>query len=114
MNELDKKLAKWAGFTYDEDAEFVNGMWVDRSKWMSPDRIVFYGGPVFTDSLDLCFQYLVPKCGHVGLSTADKYFDASVWPKYPDSEYDGVMTMEAAPALALCKAIEKLIDAEGK
>jgi hypothetical protein len=111
---INKKLAEWAGFRYDEDGEFVNGMWANLSGWSRPgEKVRFPEVPEFTDSLDLCFQYLVPKL-------VDYYLDML--------SLDGTIQHHAAvlstwasvlhtasatsPALALCKAIEQLIEAE--
>jgi len=109
---INKKLAEWAGFRYDEDGEFVNGMWANLSGWSRPgEKVRFPEVPEFTDSLDLCFQYLVPKLDQLTIewdtalvSTAYVYGDAA----------DRVFSWADAtsPALALCKAIEQLIEAE--
>ena len=104
MNELNEKLARWAGFKYQSRSQ----------SWTSPDKLFDMRLPDFAHSLDACFKWLVPKLGHVGLSTQGCYFDVTIWAKDTDSEYDGIMTREATPTLALCKAIEKLIDAETK
>ena len=118
--ELNEKLAKWAGFKQSDKAGKSDWHYGGGGKripnWHTPDGYptvswVGHGSlPRFTDSLDLCFRWLVPKCGHVGLSTAGGNFDVTVWAKDADSEYEGIMVRETTPALALCKAIEKLID----
>ena len=102
--ELNEKLAKWAGFYRLKMLGSSRRVMWDRS------GLGFFDPPQFTSSLDWCFDYLVPKCGHVGLSTAGGNFDVTVWAKDTDSEYEGIMVRETTPALALCKAIEKLID----
>ena len=121
--DLNEKLATWAGFK--KSSNFGRPFWLlpsdDDTQWPWEDfdgeqmqrmPFSFHDRPLpdFTNSLDACFKWLVPKCGHVGISTQGEYFDASVWAKDADSEYDGVMMRESTPALALCKAIEKLIE----
>ena len=102
MLELNKKLAEWAGFRY------RNGLWIHSERdGVTMDLLNF------TDSLDACFKWLVPKLlswgmdnehednpnmGIVFYCTTDKTF--KVWEQ----------AYVATPALALCKAIEKLID----
>jgi len=112
--ELNKKLAEWAGFTY----KFGKEMWnYERYKetnawWEAPNGRRFKDLPDFTQSLDACFKWLVPNLfdksysviitqdlaraiGYVRLLEEGRQFDA---------------TDNHNPALALCLAIEKLID----
>jgi len=108
--ELNEKLGKFAGILVSIES------WPDEEPTMyvydtRQENLIGECSP-FTDSLDACFKWLVPKLGHVGLSTQGCYFDVTIWAKDTDSEYDGIMTREATPTLALCKAIEKLIDME--
>jgi len=124
-NELNEKLAKWAGFR--KEHNFRREVWLrpddDESEW----PIVEFDGeyvtkmpfkahtrplPDFCNDLSACFTWLVPKlvqvqitCTH-GLDTqAIVYRDPSQEPSF--AEVHGYL----APALALCKAIEKVIDA---
>ena len=61
--ELNKKLAEWAGFTY----KFGKEMWnYERYKetnawWEAPNGRRFKDLPDFTQSLDACFKWIVPK-----------------------------------------------------
>ena len=100
MNEvLNKKLAEWAG---------LSGV-----KYDAPC-------PKFTESLDACFKWLVPKLigdyQYTLAMTTDVddesrestyTFDLSSDPLVIDAE-----STDKTPALALCLAIEKLIDEE--
>lgn len=96
--KLNKKLAEWAGF-------------------------VLYGDyTYFTSSLDACFRWLVPKLEY--------YFSFKFWQTLYKGEarrwvcqahnkgwvadFGKVETYAETPALALCKAIEQLIDKEAE
>ncbi len=101
--ELNKKLAEWAGFEFDDD-------WSDDRPYKSPDGVILHNWKHFTESLDTCFKWLVPKVvnGDIHIET------------YTTDEETAVTLMRAcdtvawacdkSPALALCKAIERLID----
>ena len=104
MKELNKKLAKWAGFTF-----FFGG-------WKYPDGTK--GISVnFPESLDACFEWLVPE-----LYKQDYYYELLQWNSGQHKAIINKKTAEWAvtvsdaiaetPALALCLAIEKLIDGE--
>ena len=101
LKQLCEKLAKWAGF----------------------EKAI----PVFTDSLDACFQWLVPRLRvrgrHRMLDEIHLYPDGSGWlceldmVLTKDDEYEADKCKVShnraeTPALALCRAIEKLIDKE--
>ena len=110
LAEKNRKLAEWAGFRQ------VVGYW--QVKWQEvtweypdgdycPDDSL----PNFTQSLDACFKWLVPKLlatHEVTLHHWDKW-EADLFAKVPLSLDSGVVTAETL-ALALCLAIEKLID----
>ena len=117
MQELNKKLAEWAGFIQSETAMEL-GKCAGHYFYRQPD-----GGtcldielPNFTESLDACFEWLVPKLDEIG----EHYlvFQRAVWnqptPKSVtisfvsgrDRDYEG---QDETYALALCLAIEKLI-----
>jgi len=75
--------------------------------------------PILTNSLDACFKWLVPKLHAYVLqsfSTGHHLHHASV--ALPYTNIQDIQTFQANvertenPALALCKAIEKLIDEE--
>jgi hypothetical protein len=105
--ELNKKLAEWAGF--EKKLAFESGK--HKFYWhVSP------GGEEadvqFTTSLDACFKWLVPRVtpsNEVQIiipPNTEKRFIAVI------GHGEGI---EAdTPALSLCKAIEQLIDGEGK
>ena len=106
MEELDKKLAEWAGIE-----QMRNGFF-----WMTPSKDMIQGCPNFTQSLDACFKWLVPKLFAVAIHTIwtsidTVYKDTYMAVAYRNSD-DDYRATELTPALALCKAIEKLIDGE--
>ena len=74
--------------------------------------------PAFTDSLDACFKWLVPKIEkRFELTVTFHRCHGSIWSCLLTT-YRGDIAVEPAqhtnPALALCKAIEKLIDEANK
>ena len=105
MDELNRKLAEWAGFT--SESRTPNSMWL----WTDGDYHNCI--PNFTESLDACFKWLVPellldkkvtitiwngeKLWYVQLSRPHKFF---------------IVGQAETLALALCLVIEKLIDGE--
>ena len=109
--ELNEKLARWAGFKRDGAA--ISG-------WVNPSGdSAQYGLPDFPNSLDACFKWLVPKL------VADSPLDVVLL----TSGYGGATTYTAmlcptgvtdskavekasTPALALCRAIAKIVDSE--
>lgn len=97
--ELNKKLAEWAGFK-EKGTGYV---WPDRRFDKVPD---------FTESLDACFRWLVPKLHQVTIIqefNSEAYADVVIQPEY---EYLHYKEWAETPALALCLAIEQLIDKE--
>jgi len=105
--ELNKKLAEWAGWRNVHIVHPLNKV-VGLTKQSPP---VDWVEANFTASLDACFKWLVPKLR----KTADCVMDMGV------TEYkvtiwgeDLVTTTDKNPALALCLAVEKLIDNEKK
>ncbi len=113
--ELNKKLAEWAGFWYDKTT--TTGL-VMEIGWRNPEGKPLHGQhpsylPNFSQSLDACFKWLVPKA--IEQQNKDYGWDEKGclnrilkdWQRrYWNSK--GVLSY----ALALCLAIEKLIDKE--
>jgi len=115
MNEeLNRKLAEWAGF---RETRLSSG----HLGWLYPPEYSLEKGylPNFTDSLDACFKWLVPAWNTKArpipswienitfcLMSGDLIrCDLQQF----DNDYDTWADADT-PALALCKAIEKLID----
>jgi len=126
MDELNKKLAEWAGFKEADIKKYyyweIGGERV--AKWIEPNTDYHCKLPNFTQSLDVCFKWLVPKLftWSIGknwelqsdFTIKENGIKASVDLHYVDPDkYDQIKPSEAiaeTPALALCLAIEKLID----
>jgi len=117
--ELNRKLAEWAGLVYDEGAEYIGGGGNNNNNlmyglWFPPDNS--QDGtpcpPPFTQSLGACFKWLAPKVLRNGYTIE----------AYTTTEDTAVNIARAGEtkawdckpeyALALCLAIEKLIDRE--
>ncbi len=132
MNEeLNEKLAKWVGFQ-----KFG---WENWDMWAKPDEAIpeswtvedlypnSFALPKFTDSLDAIFKWLVPKLiidgdyPNLREIVFDPNPDGTYWTQlaYLTLHDDGCIETEQAiikscdyPALALCRAISKLIESE--
>jgi len=119
MHKLNKKLAEWAGFVPSSDPDKEWTMW---SLWGEPNprtlirpligRGQLGKGLNFSEFLDPCFKWLVPKAliqiaFEMGTSIPLAYQKLfSLWEQeLENAKYD--------VALALCLAIEKLIDRDG-
>jgi len=126
---LRKKLAEWAGFKQIGTTKKGYHLLIGGQKeidWYRPDGYLYYGIipnsrgtlPAFPQSLDACFKWLVPKLRQLTISNS--VANTNKWMvdilagggvgKLLDRSYGEAET----PALAFCKAIEKLIDAETK
>lgn len=95
MEELNNKLAEWVEFEMQERHGIYQPCLKDGIQYMMP--------PDFIGSLDACFQWLVPKLKQ----------------EMPEDEFlqfvgrmAVIVFVSETPALALCLAIERLIDAE--
>ena len=107
--ELNKKLAEWAGFKIEDSV--INGVhdWIAYDKNKQGYRIITAN---FTQSLDACFKWLVPKLYRVSIGVnnapdGNVFWNAFVGYEEPEQL---VGVTNANPALALCLAIEKLIN----
>ena len=106
MNELNEKLAKWAGFV---KTKSLYGPWqypkdVD---WFPLEAFRFDELPNFTNSLDACFKHLVPRL------EKDYWIIIDPPNKTVIIVYGFVQEAEGigeTSALSLCNAIEKIID----
>lgn len=102
-DKLNKKLAKWLGF-YDDGF----GLWYQSDATHGERRIGKLSGALnFTDSLDDCFKWLVPKLDGWSLSqkAQNKVVVAQV-----GLGNKGKAEGNNPASLALCLAIEKFID----
>ncbi len=118
MDELNKKLGEWVGFEFSwgsngklYDHRYIKTFsfpkdFIARSRFFQPDCSNF---PDFTHSLDACFRWLVPKLGYYLITDTNGKEEAMVW-----LDGDVFEARGKTPTLALCKAIEKLIDWDSK
>ena len=124
--ELNQKLAEWVGFKrlpkgnkafhYEGGDRVMNWMPPGETDWFMSVAVV----PHFTDSMDSCFHWLMPKLKEMELFV--KYTIMFDMPPHRVSHYWAfqermslVGTGEDAnsPALAFCLAVEQLIDNKG-
>jgi len=113
--ELKEKLARWAGFTFLPYEYYPNLGKLNDSCWLEPSHTRQVGShwsfsaPNFPESLDLCFEWLVPKIDmlwNIEFQLLDKGYVA-VLEYGSDRE---IVSKAETPSLALCKAIEQYID----
>ncbi len=113
--KLNEKLARWAGFWFQKLSDLQPRYQHEANLgWVYPTGENNHNLPDFTNSLDACFKWLVPKL-----------YERKLWLHL---YCDGIMGTDAriyeicgnrpvsiyqteTPALALCLALEKLIDA---
>lgn len=115
--ELNRKLAEWAGFEFVNKDRYMVGVpgAMLHGYWMYPKPKEQMWGycPNFTQSLDACFKWLVPKLDGIVIR-------ATRYPTIPQHIPDGFHVVASIgaleygvenkdPALTLCLAIEKLI-----
>ena len=121
--ELNEKLLKFAGFTNSKalDSDRMPLWWYPaKGATVRENRL-----PNFLISLDACFKWLVPKLREVikleGIefcseNDGEDLVCITFWPetgnKIADNYMDMRQGMAETPTLALCKAIEQLIDRE--
>uniref|UniRef100_A0A6H1ZRF0 Phage ABA sandwich domain-containing protein n=1 Tax=viral metagenome TaxID=1070528 RepID=A0A6H1ZRF0_9ZZZZ len=113
---LNKKLAEWAGFVVGK-VKNKDSIWYNHALWTSPDgRDFTLDIPVFTDSLDACFKWLVPKVEDPSISVYKPVLGGNYWVCVLGEKgcIDNVNASGETPALALCLAIEKLIDSQSR
>ena len=117
QEELNKKIAEWAGFHFYPECECIRckGIcWGESEKTYGEDGQWHFVLPQFTRSLDACFQYIVPKLKFLQLR--GKYisgnWEVAIVVREGRYEPETVGGSADTPALAFCKAVEKLIDGE--
>ena len=122
MNELNEKLAEFAGFQRGKGRKTFKKeggtLYIDTSVWWLTPIVSGYRGeyehlPNFTRSLDACFKWLVPKLTDYGVliysHVQHKKWEVSLLHEQTGQAHTAVA---GTPALAFCLAIEKLVDGE--
>ena len=110
MTELNKKLADWSGI-------FINSIGDEHWIGLSTENKVIHLEP-FTQSLDACFGWLVPKArgGQESFNVDFDYLDDVIRcfiTRDFDTYWADAGRKEKSPeALSLARAMEKLIDGE--
>ena len=102
---LNKKLAEWAGFHLDTSM----GYWYHELPYWYEDA----NPPNFTQSLDACFKWLVPKLqldGWLVSLRGHEFKGYDVLLEFVPRDLDLIRIDNNNPALTLCLAVEKLID----
>lgn len=112
--ELNKKLAEWAGFR----PTTIEGMWAFP---VGVKVAATHSSCKFTESLDACFKWLVPKLigfdyqYQTNLKNVRSGWHVMLYDLTDNPYSEKRIEAEAeTPSLALCLAIEKLIDGERK
>ena len=114
MNELNEKLAKWAGFEPHDHEDTTSCPPYRWRVWHWPDGGKDIDVPDFCNDLNAWFKWLSPKCGEWRL---EKYGEDKFGSKFCANVYLGWDYWEhgferaESPAVALCKAIEKVLEA---
>ena len=105
--ELNEKIAKWSGFWQKHTPT--------SDYWHFPEtlggRVYSWNPPRFVESLDACFEYIVPKLKLMYL-TIWEGFEVHLAIRTPNDRYKVYIGKSETSALALCRAVEKLIDGE--
>lgn len=105
--ELNRKLAEWVGLQW-KLATNGEKHWFDGENICSP---TIDGQIPFTSSLNACFKWLVPKLLGGVMIEFGRWGEG--WSVEINTETDDRYTAYGeTPALALCKAIEQLIEKE--
>jgi len=117
--ELNKKLAEWAGFERSNSTQ-IETPWDIYTLWSKPDNKFLrkplakgslYRALCFTQSLDACLKWLVPLAIDKIMAEQECSSDLAYAILFKKWLQELELIIPKA-ALALCKAIEKLIDNE--
>jgi len=127
--ELNKKLAEWAGFKLKDNPYYSTerlsngegGFHLEQVRYQSywdKDGYAHLKLPSFIQSLDCCIKWLIPKLNELGWgmnffqAINNEYWKCVLWEwgNPFTTALDHIREDSKDPALALCLAIEKLID----
>ena len=116
MEELKKKIAEWLGFIRNKQ-NLGRG---SEHLWLRPDSKIGTL-PDFPNDLNACFEYIVPKLIRCEIWRNLTYKDGGIvggdWSALVSTgdhstSHPLETGVDETPALALCRAVEKLIQGE--
>ena len=129
MKELNEKLAKWAGFERRGISYSGVQLWIAPDEIKHFDKVIkeqkdieyprmpnkdkYYQLPNFTESLDACFKWLVPKVTkkhRIEIMLGGKGCSVYIYKYAKDTSIAKVVAEPEPLASVICKAIEKLIE----
>lgn len=114
--KLNEKLAKWVGLK-DVQTFLDHTGKVNKIQFENPEHKQLYivVNP-FTQSLDVCFKWFKPKFLSIACGSLNEDNEKDAWAKVitHKRETAWVRELNMEPSLALCLAIEKLIDKRGE
>jgi len=121
LKALNDELLEWAGWHWEKN-EISNGCFIPILLSPAEELIEGHIGyipehkPNLTQSLDACFKWLVPELKERGywFIFTGHTFKTGMWIARVKSNIFEVSGKGDTLALALCLAIEKLIEGEGK
>lgn len=104
VEELNKKIAEWCGFKWNSTFSIRT-----HGHYDTPNGQILFELPDFTTSLDACFEYIVPRVfAEFGRAALEELLD-----RWVEDILRGITSYDPKEiALALCRAVEKLIDGE--
>lgn len=111
LQELNKKLAEWRGFTQENDGWWDTDKTIPSYVWIDPDGncCTFIERQYnFTQSLDACLKHLVPKAIDEIMAEHKCSSDVAYAILFKKWLQELELIIPKA-ALALCLAIEKMI-----
>ena len=121
MNELNKKLAEFARLQFFPECECirVKGIcWGEDERTHGVDGKWHFVLPRFTESTDACFEHLEPELYRRGLryslTRLKDGHKAIIFATRKGWADIVAVASDEKPAAAFCKAVEQLIDNEGK
>lgn len=104
--KLNEKIAKWLGWEH----EFNYWYEYDKDNYKRRRPI-----PCFCSSLDMCFKYIAPKLAEKGIVITVGSFEHSGYyavAYYFDKSEPELIGDDKSASMALCRAVEKVIDGE--
>ena len=131
--ELNRKIAEWCGLHFYPECECIRNAgicWGVSAETYGKNGHWHFVLPHFTKSLDACFEYIVPKLQKTGTGYCiefiynaterdTKRFECVLLHEYlavntyfAGSNKVNIYYYDKTPALALCRAVEKLIQGE--